>query len=229
MAVSGSETCSFAVYFLPLCQNYSDMTKKKTLPVLEGVTIEKVAAEGKCLFHYNEKVVFVPFCVPGDIADIQITRKKHSFCEGRVIRFVQYSAVREKPFCTHFGICGGCKWQNLPYAEQLKAKQQQVLDQLTKIGKIELPEFRPILGSEKLKEYRNKLEFGCANRRWYTKEELDQLPPKDSSAEDISATGQKPLPSTGQLYRFPHYRCFRQDLSDREMLAHGRPAQPDTQ
>jgi 23S rRNA (uracil1939-C5)-methyltransferase len=167
------------------------MTKKKTLPVLEGVTIEKVAAEGKCLFHYNEKVVFVPFCVPGDIADIQITRKKHSFCEGRVIRFVQYSAVREKPFCTHFGICGGCKWQNLPYAEQLKAKQQQVLDQLTKIGKIELPEFRPILGSEKLKEYRNKLEFGCANRRWYTKEELDQLPPKDSSAEDLSATGQK--------------------------------------
>ncbi|MCI2180697.1 MAG: TRAM domain-containing protein, partial [Prevotella sp.] len=136
------------------------MAKKKVLPLLEGVTIEKVAAEGKCLFHDQEKVIFVPFCVPGDIADVQITRKKHNFCEGRIVRFLHYSAVREKPFCTHFGICGGCKWQNLPYPEQLKAKQQQVLDQLTKIGKIQLPEFRTIIGSEKTREYRNKLEFG---------------------------------------------------------------------
>lgn len=160
------------------------MAKKKVLPLLEGVTIEKVAAEGKCLFHDQEKVIFVPFCVPGDIADVQITRKKHNFCEGRIVRFLHYSAVREKPFCTHFGICGGCKWQNLPYPEQLKAKQQQVLDQLTKIGKIQLPEFRTIIGSEKTREYRNKLEFGCANKRWYTKEELDQLPKDDHADEN---------------------------------------------
>ncbi len=159
----------------------SNMTKKKVLPLLQEVTIEKVAAEGKCLFHYNEKVVFVPFCVPGDVADVQITRKKHSFCEGRIIRFIHYSTIREKPFCKHFGICGGCKWQNLPYTEQLKVKQQQVFDQLSKIGKIKLPEFRTILGSEKIKEYRNKLEFGCADRRWYTKEELEQLPKEDDN------------------------------------------------
>ena len=146
--------------------------KKKPLPILEQVEIEACAAEGKSLFHWDDLVVFVPFCVPGDIVDVQIRRKKHSFAEGEVVRFIQYSKVREEPRCKHFGFCGGCKWQNLPYSEQLKMKERQVKDQLTRIGKIELPEFRPILGSVKQWEYRNKMDYGCANKRWLTKEEI---------------------------------------------------------
>ena len=164
--------------------------KKKPLPLLEGVTIEAVAAEGKCLFHWEELVVFVPFCVPGDVCDVQIRRKKHSFAEGEVVRFIKYSNVRATPFCQHFGVCGGCKWQNLPYEEQLKFKQKQVHDQLTRIGKIELPEFRPILGSVKTQEYRNKLDFGCANKRYLTKEEIQTLPNDESqSLKDVPAIG----------------------------------------
>ena len=163
---------------------------KKPLPLLEGVTIEAVAAEGKCLFHWEELVVFVPFCVPGDVCDVQIRRKKHSFAEGEVVRFIKYSNVRATPFCQHFGVCGGCKWQNLPYEEQLKFKQKQVYDQLTRIGKIELPEFRPILGSVKTQEYRNKLDFGCANKRYLTKEEIQTLPNDESqSLKDVPAIG----------------------------------------
>jgi len=163
---------------------------KKPLPLLEGVTIEAVAAEGKCLFHWNDLVVFVPFCVPGDICDIQIRRKKHSFAEGEVVRFVEYSKVRAVPFCKHFGVCGGCKWQNLPYEEQLKFKQQQVFDQLHRIGKVELPEFRTFLGSVKTQEYRNKLDFGCANKRYLTKEEITALPKDESqSLKDVPAIG----------------------------------------
>ena len=167
---------------------------KKPLPLLEGVTIEATAAEGKSLFHWNDMVVFVPFCVPGDVCDIQIRRKKHSFAEGEVVRFVEYSKVRATPFCQHFGVCGGCKWQNLPYQEQLKMKQQQVFDQLTRIGKVELPEFQPILGSVKTQEYRNKLDFGCANKRYLTKEEFQRREEKgerreNSSLKDVPAIG----------------------------------------
>ena len=163
---------------------------KKPLPLLENVTIEAVAAEGKCLFHWNDLVVFVPWCVPGDVCDIQLRRKKHSFAEGEVVRFVKYSDVREKPFCQHFGVCGGCKWQNLPYEEQLRFKQQQVYDQLSRIGKIELPPFRPILGSVKKTEYRNKLDFGCANKRWLTSEQLkDETLIKDTPAIGFHITG----------------------------------------
>ena len=163
---------------------------KKPLPLLESVTIEAVAAEGKSLFHWNDMVVFVPFCVPGDVCDVQIRRKKHSFAEGEVVRFVTYSKVRAIPFCEHFGVCGGCKWQNLPYEEQLKFKQQQVYDQLHRIGKVELPEFRPILGSVKTQEYRNKLDFGCANKRWLTSEQLkDETLVKDTPAIGFHITG----------------------------------------
>ena len=163
---------------------------KKPLPLLEGVEIEAAAAEGKCLFHWNDLVVFVPFCVPGDVCDVQIRRKKHSFAEGEVVRFVKYSKVRATPFCSHFGVCGGCKWQNLPYEEQLKMKQQQVYDQLHRIGKVELPEFRPILGSVKTQEYRNKLDFGCANKRYLTKEQIATLPNDESqSLKDVPAIG----------------------------------------
>jgi 23S rRNA (uracil1939-C5)-methyltransferase len=158
--------------------------KKKALPLLEGVEIESVAAEGKCLFHWNDLVVFVPFCVPGDICDVQIRRKKHSFAEGEVVRFIKYSNVRAIPFCEHFGVCGGCKWQNLPYEEQLRFKQQQVYDQLHRIGKVELPEFRPILGSVKTQEYRNKLDYGCANKRYLTKEEIEEDRERYEKTED---------------------------------------------
>ena len=163
---------------------------KKPLPLLESVTIEAVAAEGKCLFHWNELVVFVPFCVPGDVCDVQIRRKKHSFAEGEVVRFINYSKVRATPFCEHFGVCGGCKWQNLPYEEQLKFKQQQVYDQLHRIGKVELPEFKPILGSVHTQAYRNKLDYGCANKRYLTKEQIATLPNDESqSLKDVPAIG----------------------------------------
>lgn len=148
--------------------------KRKPLPILENVTITDVAAEGKSLVRIDDMVVFVPFAVPGDVVDLQVRKKKHSYCEAEVIRFREYSKVRATPMCSHFGVCGGCKWQNLPYEEQLKAKQRQVQDQLRRIGKVELPEFRPIMGSVKISEYRNKLEFGCANRRWRTKEEISE-------------------------------------------------------
>lgn len=150
---------------------------RKIFPILEGVKIEAVAAEGKAVAHVNDMAVFVPFVVPGDIVDLRIRKKRKNYAEAEVVRFVEYSPLRVKPVCKHFGVCGGCKWQNLPYDEQLKAKQQQVFDQLTRIGKVELPKFLPILGSEKIFEYRNKTEYGCANKRWYTRAELDALPP----------------------------------------------------
>ena len=146
--------------------------KKKPLPILENIQITDCAAEGKSLARVNDMVVFVPFCVPGDIVDLQVRKKRHSYMEAEVIRFVEKSAVREEPFCEHFGVCGGCKWQNLPYDKQLEMKQRQVYEQLTRIGKVELPEFMPILGSWKIREYRNKLEFGCSNKRWMTREEI---------------------------------------------------------
>ena len=189
------------------------MTRKhKPLPLLEHITIESVAAEGKCIFHYDDKVVFVPFCVPGDVVDVQITKKKHSFMEGRVERIISYSKVRETPMCEHFGICGGCKWQNLPYEEQLKAKQQQVFDQLTRIGKVELPPFQPILGSVKTKEYRNKLEFGCANKRWYTKEEIAALPPKVEGQEGNLSESAIGFHITGAFDKiYPIKKCWLMD------------------
>ena len=149
------------------------MSKKKALPILEEILITGIGSEGKAIAKTDEKVIFVPFVVPGDVVDIQITRKKNSFFEGRAIRFHKYSEQRAKAFCEHYGICGGCKWQILPYPEQIKYKQQQVTDNLTRIGKIELPEITPILGSEKIQFYRNKLEFTFSNKRWRTQEEID--------------------------------------------------------
>lgn len=164
----------YGVYLLTLRPNSKSMSRrKKTLPILENITITDIAAEGKSLVRINDMVVFVPWTVPGDVVDLQIKKKKNSYAEAEVVRFIEYSKVREKPMCKHFGICGGCKWQNLPYEEQLKAKQRQVFDQLKRIGKVELPDFRPILGSKKTKEYRNKLEFGFSNKRWMTKEEIE--------------------------------------------------------
>ena len=159
--------------------------KKKEHPIVENVTIESVAAEGKSLFKWNDMVVFVPFCVPGDVVDVQIRKKKHSYCEAEVIRFHKYSANRVEPMCQHFGLCGGCKWQQLPYEEQIKAKQEQVMQQLRRIGHVELPDCSPILGSVKTKEYRNKLEFGCSDKRWLTREEISS----STVYDDMNAIG----------------------------------------
>lgn len=147
--------------------------KKKNLPIIENVTITGVAAEGKALVRINDIVCFVPNCVPGDVVDLQITKKKHSFMEAKVLRVVKPSEVRCEAKCKHFGVCGGCKWQILPYEEQLKYKQQQIVDNLTRIGKIKLPEISPILGSKHIYEYRNKLEFTCADRKWFPWEVIE--------------------------------------------------------
>lgn len=146
--------------------------KRKPLPILENITITDVAAEGKALARVDDMVVFVPYAIPGDVVDIQLRRKRRNFAEGDVVRVHTYSKQRIEPFCEHFGVCGGCKWQSLPYAEQLRYKQQQVVDALSRIGKVELPEISPILGSEQTREYRNKLEFGFSNKRWLTLEEV---------------------------------------------------------
>ncbi|MEA5063525.1 MAG: TRAM domain-containing protein, partial [Petrimonas sp.] len=111
--------------------------KRKQLPLLENVLITDVAAEGKAIAKVDGMTVFVPFAVPGDVADIQLIKKKSNYAEGKVTRFESFSEKRTEAFCEHFGICGGCKWQILPYDEQLKYKQKQVIDHLTRIGKVE--------------------------------------------------------------------------------------------
>lgn len=149
--------------------------KKKNLPLIESVTITGIGAEGKAIARIpmpnsdggtSDIVCFVPYCVPGDVVDLQVTKRKHSFIEARVERLVKPAAERCEPNCPHYGECGGCKWQILPYEAQLRYKQQQVFDNLTRIGKVQLPPFSPILGSKHVYEYRNKLEFSCADRKW---------------------------------------------------------------
>ena len=159
--------------------------KKKELPLLEQVTITDVAAEGKALARVNDMVVFVPYVVPGDVVDLQIKRKKHSYAEAVAVKFHEYSPLRSEPFCKHFGVCGGCKWQCLSYDEQIRYKQKQVTDNLVRIGKVELPEISPILGSELTERYRNKLEFTFSNKRWLTQEEVD----KDFKYDQMNAVG----------------------------------------
>ena len=148
--------------------------------VLKDVTIESIAAEGKSIAHAllpddppdsPGRVLFVEFAVPGDVVDVRLIRKKNNFLEGRIIRIIKPSKDRLAPFCRHFGLCGGCRWQPLPYDIQLKAKQRQVYDQLTRIGHLQVPEFQPIIGSEKTIFYRNKLEFSASNKRWILPDE----------------------------------------------------------
>jgi len=142
------------------------MSRKHQEIILENVTIEAVAAEGKALAHVDGTVLFVQFAVPGDIVDVKVTKKKKNYMEGFILRMVSPSPDRLEPFCEHFGICGGCKWQPLPYAMQLKAKQQQVYDQLVRIGRLDIPEISPIVPSGQTTCYRNKLEFTFSRRRW---------------------------------------------------------------
>ena len=140
--------------------------RKKTDILLQNVTIEDVAAEGKAISHIDGEVVFVPFAVPGDVVDIQVYKKKKNYMEGRILRMVKPSEERLEPFCSHFGVCGGCRWQPLPYERQLEAKRRQVYDQLVRIGHLEVPKIEPTLPSEHTRYYRNKLEFTTSNKRW---------------------------------------------------------------
>lgn len=152
---------------------------------MEKVTILDVAAEGKAIAKVNDLVIFVPYVVPGDVVDLQIKRKKNKYAEAEAVKFHEYSPKRAVPFSQHYGVCGGCKWQVLPYSEQIRYKQKQVEDNLRRIGKIDLPEISPILGSEKTEFYRNKLEFTFSNKRWLTTEEVRQ----DVKYEQMNAVG----------------------------------------
>ncbi|MDE6130010.1 MAG: TRAM domain-containing protein, partial [Muribaculaceae bacterium] len=146
--------------------------KRKPLPILEGVNICDVAAEGNAIAKVDGMVVFVPFAAPGDIADIRLRKKKKSYAEGTISRLIQPGAIRVAPICEHFTICGGCRWQHLPYDFQLKCKQQQVEDALQRIAKVELPEISQILGSSQTEAYRNKMEYTFSNKSWLTEEQL---------------------------------------------------------
>ena len=147
--------------------------KRKELPIIEDVEIEGVAAEGKSIARINEMVVFVPYCAPGDIVDIKLDKKRKSYAEAHIVSIKRPSPMRIEPFCEHFGVCGGCKWQHIPYEQQLKFKRQQVVDALERIAKVELPEVAQTIGSQNTTHYRNKLEFTFSNKCWLTFEELN--------------------------------------------------------
>ncbi|MFN8240583.1 MAG: 23S rRNA (uracil(1939)-C(5))-methyltransferase RlmD [Bacteroidales bacterium] len=161
------------------------MGRKKKLPVLESVTIVDIGSEGNAIARVDNMVVFVPMLVPGDIADIRLLRKRKNYAEGIPERIIKYSDLRIKPACRHFGTCGGCKWQHLPYIEQLSFKEKQVRDNLERIGKTEIPSVSPIMGSPEQFGYRNKLEYTFSNRRWLTREEIGS----GDSIEDANALG----------------------------------------
>ena len=159
------------------------MKRKKEQPILEDILITDIGAEGKAIARVDGMVVFVPFVVPGDVADIKIIKKKKNYAEGRAIAIKQYSSKRADPQCPHFGTCGGCRWQNLSYDDQLAAKQQQVRDNFERLGHIDCSGMQPICGSEAIFEYRNKLEYTFSSRAWH-----DQ-PPAEGDAPDPGALG----------------------------------------
>lgn len=146
---------------------------KKTLPILEHITVTGWGAKGKALAKVDGLVVFIQGAVPGDVVNVQLTRKKKSYAEGRVTDLITASPERVTPFCKHFGICGGCTWQDLSYSAQVGYKRQEVIDNLQRLGGLELPEVPPTLASPETRHYRNKLEFTFTAQRWITKEELD--------------------------------------------------------
>lgn len=149
------------------------MAKKKILPEYENVTISAVAAEGKSIARIDDMVVFIPYGAPGDIVNVKLDKKKKNYGEGHITKIISPSSLRVLPFCPHFGVCGGCKWQHLPYHYQLECKQQQVEDALQRIAKVELPKIDTILGSADTTHYRNKLEFTFSNKCWLTFEQMN--------------------------------------------------------
>lgn len=170
--------------------------KRKQLPILEAVTITDVAAEGNALTRVNDMVVFVPFGAPGDVVDIKIDKKRKSYAEGHIHRLIAPGEIRVEPRCEHFGICGGCRWQHLPYDFQLACKQRQVSDALQRIAKIDIPEISPIKGSEEIWSYRNKMEYTFSNRCWLTFEQLEsgeEFPDRDAAGFHIPGAFDKVL------------------------------------
>ncbi len=197
---------------------------------IERLAITDIAAEGKALGHHDGKVVFVPGAVPGDVVEVEVRNKRRRFLEGRIVSFIEFSDMRIEPVCAHFGICGGCKWQNLPYPEQLRFKQQQVVDQLVRIGHLELPEVRTILGSGETLFYRNKLEFTFAPRRWRTAEEMDagmeatpalgfHIPGMFDKILDIEKCWLQPDPSNEIRLAVKDY-CLREEYEFYDIKAH---------
>lgn len=170
--------------------------KRKELPLLTEVDIVDVAAEGQSLARVNDMVVFIPFGAPGDVVDVKIDRKKRNYAEGHIERMVNPSPLRVEPKCGHFTVCGGCRWQHLPYEYQLQCKQKQVSDALTRIAKVELPEISPIKGSESIWEYRNKMEYTFSNKKWLTFEQLRsglEFPDRDAAGFHIPGAFDKVL------------------------------------
>lgn len=187
--------------------------KRKELPVLEGVKIIDIAAEGNAVARVDDMVVFVPFAAPGDVVDVKIDRKRRNYAEGHIAAMIEPSPMRVEPRCEHFTICGGCRWQHLPYQEQLRAKRQQVVDAMNRIAKVEIPEVEPTLGSRNIWEYRNKMEYTYSNKRWLTREQLlsgEEFSNRDGAGFHIPGAFDKVLDIK---------RCFLQDhLGDRVRL-----------
>lgn len=170
--------------------------KRKELPILPEVKIIDVGAEGNAVARVDDMVVFVPFAAPGDIADIKLTKKKHSYAEGKIDRMVKPSDIRVEPLCEHFTICGGCRWQHLPYDVQLKCKRQQVVDALKRIAKVEHPEVLPAIGSDSIWAYRNKMEYTFSNKCWLTLEQLrsgEEFPQREAAGFHIPGAFDKVL------------------------------------
>lgn len=170
--------------------------KRKPLPVIEGLEITSLAAEGNALGRDGDMVVFVPFGAPGDVVDVKLEKKKKSYANGRIVSFRHKSDNRVEPRCEHFTVCGGCRWQHLPYEIQLKSKRQQVVDALERIAKVELPDIAPALGSEHIWEYRNKMEYTFSNRCWLTFEQLEsgeEFPDRDAAGFHIHGAFDKVL------------------------------------
>jgi 23S rRNA (uracil1939-C5)-methyltransferase len=171
-------------------------TKFKEPVFIENLAVTSAGAQGKAIAKQDGMVVFVTGAVPGDVVDVRVTKKKSNYAEAIVTRIVSPSPDRIAPFCKHFGVCGGCKWQDLSYPKQLEYKQQQVIDNLERLGGLELPAVTPIMASPSLTHYRNKLEYSFCNARWFTKGEMDaQTPVSDAGegvAEDLGDSGSKP-------------------------------------
>ena len=181
------------------------MGRSKQKGLLENLLITDIAAEGKAIARLEGMVVFVSDCVPGDVVDVQVVRKRKRFMEGFPVKYHVYSDNRTVPFCSHFGLCGGCKWQQLPYPDQLKSKQKWVSDSLERISRVEGSVISQIIGSEKLTGYRNKLEFTFSCNRWLTAEEIqsgDSIPEKRALGFHISGKFDKVL-DIGHCYLQP--------------------------
>ncbi len=179
--------------------------KKKELPVLKDITIADVAAEGNSITRVDDMVVFVPYGAPGDVVDIRLTKKKKSYAEGVIAELKKPGEIRIEPRCSHFTVCGGCRWQHLPYEFQLACKQRQVKDCIQRIAKVEAPEITPILGSENIWEYRNKMEYTFSNKKWLTYEQLnsgEEFSDRDAAGFHISGAFDKVLDID---------RCYLQD------------------